>query len=75
MKARGGKHKQLSKANGNADLEIFGKCQKYGFREGMYLTESTKLYIVCLRYENSILVRLLFRVVEIQRISEATATP
>ena len=27
------------------------------------------------RYENSILVRLLFRVVEIQRISEATATP
>lgn len=53
-------------------LENVKKCD---FRVGMDLTESPKLYIVCLRYENSILVRLLFRVVEIQRISEATATP
>ncbi len=53
-------------------LENVKKCD---FRVGMGLTESSKLYIVCLRYENSILVRLLFRVVEIQRISEATATP
>lgn len=55
--------------------KCLGNVKKCDFRVGMYLTESSKLYIVCLRYENSILVRLLFRVVEIQRISEATATP